>query len=271
MSDVPAGAARLRHCFASAHASGRAALITYHTFGYPTAAVSLECALAAARAGADIIELGVPFSDPSADGPVIVAAMEQALAAGASLHGALAGAAAIAKASPQTGIVLFGYYNPIWIMGPSVFASACRDARVDAVLVVDVPLEELDEISRPLAAHGVGSVPLLAPTSGLDRAAMVASRNAAFTYYISMAGVTGAAAVPVSPARIADLRAATNGPVAVGFGIKTPSDVAALAPHADGVVVGSRLVAEIGAGAPATAAARTGDLVAALAAATRRT
>lgn len=258
---LPAGAAKVRQVFAAAAAKRRAALITYHTFGYPDPETSVACMLAAVRGGADIIELGVPFSDPSADGPVIAGAMERALACGASLDGALDAARRIHAASPATGIVLFGYYNPIWVSVPTRFAASCRQAQVDAVLVVDLPLEELDELASPLAAHDVGSVPLLAPTSDLERASRLADRGAAFTYYISMAGVTGAAAKPVEAARVAQLRHTTRGPIAVGFGIKSPADVARTAAFADGVVIGSRLVAEIGDGAAERAPARVEALV----------
>jgi len=257
--------ARLRDAFTRAAAEQRAALVAYLTFGDPDAETSIEVVAAACAAGADVIELGVPFSDPSADGPSIQRAMERALAGGAGLPGALAAIAALRARGLATPIVLFGYYNPIFIMGVDAFAARAAAAGVDAVLTVDLPIDELAELATPLAAHGVSVIPLVAPTSTPPRIARVAGVAPPFVYYISMTGVTGAAAVAaVDPARIAAIRNASGAPVAVGFGIRTPADAARVAAIADGVVVGSALVERVAAGDAAGAPARVAELVRAL-------
>jgi tryptophan synthase alpha chain len=163
-----------------------------------------------------VIELGVPFSDPSADGPSIQRAMERALAAGGSLAGALDAVATLRGRGVTTPIVLFGYYNPVFVMGPAVFAERAARAGVDAVLTVDLPIDELAELATPLAGHGVGVIPLVAPTSTPERIARVAAFAPPFVYYISLTGVTGSrAAAPVDPARIDLIRNAAKAPVAV--------------------------------------------------------
>lgn len=218
--------ARLRNAFVTAAAEKRAALVAYLTFGNPDPG-GRQCLVieAVAKAGADVIELGVPFSDPSADGPSIQKAMERALDAGASLPGALAAVQTLRERGVTTPIVLFGYYNPIFVMGPDAFAERAANAGVDAVLTVDLPIDELDELAHPLAKHGVAVIPLVAPTSTPDRIARLAPLRAPFVYYISLTGVTGSrAAAPVDPARIETIREAAQAPVAVGFGIRTPDD-----------------------------------------------
>jgi tryptophan synthase alpha chain len=257
---------RVREAFARAAAERRAALVAYLTFADPSPEASLAIVEATARAGADVIELGVPFSDPSADGPSIQRAMERALAAGGSLAGALAGVAALRARGVTTPIVLFGYYHPVFVMGGGAFAARAAEVGVDAVLTVDLPIDELAELSQPLAARDVAVIPLVAPTSTPERIARVTALAPPFVYYIALTGVTGAAAkTPIDPARIADVRRVTGAPVAVGFGIRTPADVARTAAIADGVVVGSALVERTAAGASAVAA-----LVTDLAAACRR-
>lgn len=246
---------RLRARFDACKADGRAALVAYLTFADPDPATTIEIVIAAAAAGADVIELGVPFSDPSADGPVIQAAMERALKAGGSLPGALDAVAAIRARGVTTPIVLFGYYNPLFVYGVDRFAARAAAVGVDAVLTVDLPIDEVDELRRPLAAHGVEIVPLVAPTSTDARIARVRALDAPFVYYISLTGVTGAGGGgAVDPARIAAIRAATGAPVAVGFGIKTPEDAARVGALADGVVVGSAIVATIAAATDPAAA-----------------
>jgi tryptophan synthase alpha chain len=263
--------ARLRSAFTRAAAEQRAALVVYLTFGDPDAAVSLEVVAAACAAGADVIELGVPFSDPSADGPSIQRAMERALGGGAGLPGALEAIAQLRARGIATPIVLFGYYNPIFIMGTETFATRAAAAGIDAVLTVDLPIDELAELATPLAAHGVSVIPLVAPTSTPQRIARVAAVAPPFVYYISMTGVTGAAAAAaVDPARLTAIREAAHAPVAVGFGIRTPADAARTAAIADGVVVGSALVERVAAGPAAGAPERVAELVRALAAAMRR-
>jgi tryptophan synthase alpha chain len=183
--------------------------------------------------------------------------MERALAAGAGLPSALAAVATARRAGVEVPIVLFGYYNPIYVFGVDRVAAAAADAGVDAVLTVDLPIEEQAELATPLAARGLGVVPLVAPTSTADRIARVRAHDPPFVYYVSLTGVTGAALATarVSAARVAEVRAATGAPVAVGFGIKTVTDVRAVAAIADGVVVGSAIVERIGAAGDGAAAA----------------
>ncbi|MEZ4368202.1 MAG: tryptophan synthase subunit alpha [Kofleriaceae bacterium] len=263
-------ATRLRQRLAACRAEGRGALVVYLTFGDPDPAASIEIVVAAAAAGADVIELGVPFSDPSADGPVIQAAMERALAAGGGLTSALDAVAAIRARGCEVPIVLFGYYNPIFVMGPAAFARRAATVGVDACLTVDLPIDELDELRGPLRDAGLDVIPLLAPTSTEARLARVGALGAPFVYYISMTGVTGAAldAAALSAERFAAVRAAVGAPLMIGFGIKTAADARAAAAHADGVVVGSAVVARIAA-APATAPGAVAELVGELAAALR--
>ena len=270
MTGVAAGA-RLRATFESCRAVGRPALVAYLTFGDPDPETSIDVVRAAVDAGADVIELGVPFSDPSADGPVIQVAMQRALAAGGSLPGAIDAVATLRARGVAAPIVLFGYYNPPFVYGVERFATDVGRAGVDAVLTVDLPIEELEELRAPLAAHGVGVVPLIAPTSTDDRIARLAAVSPPFVYYVSLTGVTGAAlaTAQLDRARLDAIRAAARAPVAVGFGIKTPDDARRVAAVADGVVVGSALVARVGDGPPAGAAARVAELVASLAAALR--
>jgi len=208
----------------------------------------------------------VLFSDPSADGPSIQRAMERALAAGATLAGALDAVEALRKKGIATPIVLFGYYNPVYAMGLEAFAARAAAAGVDAVLTVDLPLDELAELAHPLAKHGVGVIPLIAPTSTPERISRLREFDAPFVYYISLTGVTGAraAAAPVPPERIAAIRQASGAPVAVGFGIRTPDDAKRFAAIADGVVVGTAIVDKVAEGPAAVAA-----LVAALRSAIR--
>ncbi|MEZ4359590.1 MAG: tryptophan synthase subunit alpha [Kofleriaceae bacterium] len=266
---MPGG--RVARAFAAARAEDRAALVAYLTFGDPDLPRAVPVLEAAAAAGADVIELGVPFSDPSADGPSIQAAMERALAAGAGLTSALAAVAELRRRGHQVPIVLFGYYNPIFVLGVEEFAARAAAAGVDAVLTVDLPLEELGELAEPLRARDVAVIPLVAPTSTPERIARVAALCPPFVYYISMTGVTGAkATAAVAPERLDEIRRATGAPVAVGFGIRTAAHASAMSRIADGVVVGSALVERVAAGGAAEAPARVAELIAELAAAVRR-
>lgn len=265
----PKTATRLRDRLAAVAAERRAALVVYLTAGDPSPDATAALLRAVADAGADVIELGVPFSDPSADGRAIQAAMERALAAGGGLTAALDAVRAARADGVDVPVVLFGYYNPIFVHGVDRFAADAAAAGVDAVLTVDLPIDELDELAAPLAAHGVGVIPLVAPTSTPARIARARAVDPAFVYYISLTGVTGASmgAGKVAAERIAAIRDYTGAPVAVGFGIKTPEDAAAIAAVADGVVVGSAVVERIGAAAPGEAAAAVGAFVATLRAA----
>jgi tryptophan synthase alpha chain len=257
---------RLRTRLAACKAAGRPALIAYLTHGDPSPAATADIVIAAADAGADVIELGVPFSDPSADGPVVQAAMERSLAAGGSLPGALDVVAAVRARGCEVPIVLFGYYNPLFVYGVERFAARAAEVGVDAVLTVDLPIDELDELRTPLAARGVDVIPLIAPTSTDDRIARVRALDPPFVYYISLTGVTGAALAgsTVDPARIDAIRAATRAPVAVGFGIKTAADARRVGKLADGVVVGSAIVQRIADAPAGGAAAAIGAFVAEL-------
>ena len=254
---------RLRAAFDRAAVEKRAALVAYLTFADPDPQTSIAIVEAACRAGADVIELGVPFSDPSADGPSIQRAMERALLAGGSLPGAIDAVAELRKRRITTPVVLFGYYNPLFVMGQEAFAQRAAAAGIDAVLTVDLPIDEIAELAQPLAAKGIDVIPLVAPTSTPERIARLGGVNAPFVYYISLTGVTGVrAAAPVDPARLAMIRDASRAPVAVGFGIRTPADAARFAVVADGVVVGSALVDEVAAGDAVGAPARVAALVA---------
>jgi tryptophan synthase alpha chain len=262
---------QLRAVFDQAAREHRAVLVAYLTFGDPDPETSIEVLAACAQAGAGVIELGVPFSDPSADGPSIQRAMERALAAGGSLGGALDAVAALRRRGITTPIVLFGYYNPIFVMGPDTFAARAAAAGVDAVLTVDLPIDELDELATPLAAHRVAVIPLVAPTSTPDRIAQLARFAPPFVYYITLTGVTGARlAAPVDPDRLAAIRTAAQAPVAVGFGIRSPADAARFAAIADGVVVGTVLVDQVAKGDAAGAPERVAALVRELAGAMTR-
>jgi tryptophan synthase alpha chain len=245
----------LRAAFDRAAAEKRAALVAYMTFADPDPKTSVDIVEAACRAGADVIELGVPFSDPSADGPSIQRAMERALDAGGSLPGAIEAVAELRRRGIATPVVLFGYYNPVFVMGPAAFAARAAAAGVDAVLTVDLPIDELAELATPLAARGVSVIPLVAPTSTPERIARLGAVAPPFVYYITLTGVTGSrTAAPVDPARLDMIRSAAKAPVAVGFGIRTPADAARFSAIADGVVVGTAIVDRVAEGADAVAA-----------------
>ncbi len=244
----------------------RKALVIYVTQGDPSPAESADIVVAAAEGGADVIELGVPFSDPNADGVVIQEAMQRALAAGGGLAPALQTVRDVRARGCDVPIVLFGYFNPVFVMGVDAFADAAAEAGVDAVLIVDMPIDELDELRGPLAERGVDVVPLIAPTSTPERIARVKAFDPAFVYYISMTGVTGSAMQKRddTPARIAAVRDASGAPVAVGFGIATPDDAARVAAYADGVAVGTAVVRRIADAGPGKAAGAVREFVATL-------
>ncbi len=248
---------RLSSCFRAARAAGRGAMIPYVTAGFPTMAATLEIAAALADSGADILELGVPFSDPVADGPVIQRASEVALAAGATLERCLELADAIRRRAPQLGIVLFSYYNPLLQFGLGRLGTRLGEAGVDAILVTDLVPEESDPLVEALRPRGIDTVFLIAPTSSDDRLAKVAAATTGFVYAVSRTGVTGARETMAESARtlVDRMRAYTDLPIAVGFGISTAEHVADVWRFAEGAVIGSRLVAEIaGAGADADVA-----------------
>lgn len=260
---------RLRRRFAELSRAGRPALIVYLTQADPSPEASIDLCERVAAAGADAIELGVPFSDPNADGLVIQAAMQRALARGGGLASSLAGVRALRDRGCDVPVVLFGYYNPIFVLGVDRFAGEAAAAGVDAVLTVDLPIDELDELAAPLASAGVDVVPLVAPTTGADRLTALGRLDVPFVYYISMTGVTGAGfRGATATERIDEVRRASRAPVAVGFGIKTPADAAAVARVADGVVVGSAIIERIAAaGSPEAAVDAAAGFVAELRAA----
>jgi len=237
---------RLAKVFARAREERRKVLVLYLTAGDPDHETSLRLMNAAIEAGADIVEVGVPWSDPSADGPAIQAAMHRALAKGGGLGRSLALTRAVREGHPDVGLVLFGYANPIVVMGPDVFALKARDAGADAVLCVDYPPDEDSRLTSALVREGLDFIPLLAPTSTPPRIAAAAAAAGGFIYYVSLTGITGTALVDVSEprAQVAAIRQATADrlPVVVGFGIKTPSAAREVATFADGVAVGSAAV-----------------------------
>jgi tryptophan synthase alpha chain len=238
---------RMAACFERARAERRKVLVVYLTAQDPDFETSRRLIQGAIDGGADIIEVGVPWSDPSADGPVIQAAMLRALAAGGGLRRALDLCRSLRAANADVALILFGYANPIVVTGPEAFARQARDAGVDAVLCVDYPSDEDPELTTALARQGLDFIPLLAPTSTPSRIAAAAAAGGGFVYYVSLTGITGVALPDMEDPRrrVAEIREATGGklPVVVGFGIKTPADARAVAAFADGVVVGSAAVA----------------------------
>lgn len=237
---------RLRDTFARLQASKRGGLVAYVTAGDPDAARSARILDAVARGGADVIEVGVPFSDPLADGPVIQRATERALAAGMTLRGCL-DLVRTFRASHQTPVVLFTYANPVVRMEAAAFAAEARAAGVDGVLVLDFPVEEAEPLRAPLVAAGLDPVFLISPTTTDDRIRRSSELGKGFMYVISRLGVTGARdalAADLEPL-LARVRSNTALPIAVGFGISHPTHVAAACRHADAAVVGSALVQEI--------------------------
>jgi len=235
---------RLDTRFAALKAEGRAGFVAYVMAGDPDAATTLTVLQGLPAAGADIIELGFPFSDPMADGPAIQRAALRALAGKMTLAGTLDLVRAFRKDDPATPIVLMGYLNPILTYGVETFADDAAQAGVDGMIVVDVPPEEAGPIADALDRAGVALIRLAAPTTDDARLAVVVRRTSGFVYYVSLAGVTGVKAVDaasVGPA-VERIRKASGLPVAVGFGIRTPEQAAAVARVADAAVVGSALV-----------------------------
>jgi tryptophan synthase alpha chain len=244
MSNAPQ--TRISRCFAALRETGELGILAYITAGDPSMDATLEFVLALEDAGADVIELGVPFSDPLADGPTIQRASERALKAGATLPGILELVRRIRKSS-EIPLVLFSYYNPILQMGLEKFAAAASDAGADGVLATDLSPEESVEYRRILEAHHLDKIFLCAPTSTDERLASIAACSTGFLYLVSRTGVTGAKdTLPDDlPALLRRVRSFTKLPIAVGFGISLPGHVSMLGGLADAAVVGSSLVAEI--------------------------
>jgi tryptophan synthase alpha chain len=237
---------RIADSFAGMKARGRTGLVTYVTAGDPDLAYSRGILLALARAGADLLEVGVPFSEPLADGPVIQRATERALATGTTLAGVLDLVASV-RAEIAVPIVLFSYVNPLVRMGIGEFATRAATAGVDGVLTLDLPIEEAGEVRGRLRAAGLDTIFLLSPTTTTERIRRAAALGSGFLYGISRLGVTGARQTVAAGAEalVARIRAETALPIAIGFGISQPAHVAEVGRWADAAVVGSALVSVI--------------------------
>lgn len=237
-------AGRIEQRFAALKAEGRAALITFITAGDPDQATSFEILRRLPAAGADIIELGVPFSDPMADGPTIEAAGHRALAAGVTLQKILGLVRRFRQQDGKTPIVLMGYYNPIYSYGVDTFLRDALDAGVDGLIVVDLPPEEDAELCLPAVKAGMRFIRLATPTTDDKRLPAVLAHASGFLYYVAVAGITGTASADAADLQdaIARIRRRTKLPIAVGFGVKEPNQAADIAQFADGVVVGSAIV-----------------------------
>jgi tryptophan synthase alpha chain len=247
---MPAGGRsvnRLERHFAAARSASRKSLIGYVCAGDPDLAATERLVPALAAAGADVIELGVPFSDPLADGPTIQAASQRAIRQGTTLAAILEMVGRLRSRGCEVPLVLMGYMNPIVRMGIETFVARSAAAGVDGFIVPDLPVEEAEALGAAADGAGLSLVLLAAPTTPPERLRTIGARTRGFLYFVSVTGVTGARAVLPEdlPERLAAVRAATAVPVAVGFGISTPEQARALAMHADAVVVGSTLVAEI--------------------------
>jgi tryptophan synthase alpha chain len=230
--------------FARARAEKRAALMPYFTLGYPDAPTSLEVIQAIVEAGADLIELGVPFSDPLADGPTIQGSTQAALASGITTRGCLDLTAQLRRRGVVVPLLLMGYANPLLAYGVQRFVTDAAAAGADGLIVPDLPPEEAGEVEGACRAHGLALVYLLSPASPPERIEQAASRTSGFLYLVSLNGVTGARAElpPALPEFVRRVRAAASTPVAVGFGISTPQQAQLVGGLADGVIVGSALI-----------------------------
>lgn len=238
---------RIDRRFAELRSAGRAALIPFITAGDPDPSLTVDALHALVAAGADLVELGMPFSDPMADGPVIQHANERAIAKGVGLRHALDSLTAFRRDDTTTPVILMGYMNPIEQYGQDAFLRDAAAAGVDAVLLVDCPLEESGQLKDSLAAHGLQQIFLVAPTTTPARQQKLAAASQGFLYFVSIKGITGAARLDVEPirAQIAALRGMTGTPVAVGFGVRDRDSACELAAIADAVVIGSALVEQL--------------------------
>jgi tryptophan synthase alpha chain len=264
---------RLETTFAACADEGRAALVIFLTGGDPSPAATPAILDAAVAGGADVIELGMPFTDPMADGPAIQAANLRSLGAGTTTNKIMEIARDFRSRHPDVPLVLMGYANPMVRRGPEWFANAAAAAGADGVICVDIPPEEDDALGPALRARGIDPVRMATPTTDAARLPAVLDKASGFVYYVSVAGITGlqqAAGDSIAKA-VADLKASTDLPIAVGFGIRTPDQAAAVARVADGVVVGSAVIEVVAQAAAAGAdpAAAVRDLVSGLSAAVR--
>jgi tryptophan synthase alpha chain len=238
---------RIAATFETLKKQGRKALIPFITAGDPDPKLTVPLMHALAKAGADVIELGVPFSDPMADGPVIQRSSERALKQGVSLRGVLASLTEFRKTDRKTAVVLFGYANPIEALGVERFADAAKAADADGALVVDYPPEEAEPLVQALDARGLDTIFLLSPTTTDDRLKQIAKLGRGYLYYVSLRGVTGAAHLDVRDVegRVRHVREFTRLPVGVGFGIRDAQSARAIGAVADAVVIGSALIQEL--------------------------
>jgi tryptophan synthase alpha chain len=243
---------RIDDTFARLRAEGKKAFVAYVMAGDPDYETSREIVLGLPGAGVDIIELGLPFTDPMADGPTIQLAGQRALEAGQTLDRTLDIARALRATGDETPIVMMGYYNPIYSRGVATFLEEARAAGIDGLIVVDLPPEEDDELCLPAQAAGLNFIRLATPTTDDKRLPKVLTNTSGFVYYVSITGITGAAAAQATDVgpEVARIKAQTDLPVIVGFGIKTPEAAQAIAGVADGAVVGSAIVERIGKGEP---------------------
>jgi len=257
---------RIDTVFAAAKRTGRSVLIPYVTAGDPSLATTSSILDALVAAGADIVELGVPFSDPMADGPVVQRAAERALAHGVGLRDVLDLVARFRRGNARTPIVLMGYANPIEAMGVHAFVDAARDAGVDGVIVVDYPPEEAIEFVALLRARDIAPIFLVAPTTPASRIDAIAKLAAGYVYYVSLKGVTGAGHLDTRDVarKVDEVRRHVALPVGVGFGIRDAASARAIAGHADAIVIGSRLIVEIEQAAPGEAAMRAAAFIASI-------
>jgi tryptophan synthase alpha chain len=255
---------RIAGRFAALKAAGRKALIPYITAGDPLPASTVPLLHALVEAGADILEIGVPFSDPMADGPAIQRSSERALKNGMGLSDVLHLVVDFRKKDSQTPVVLMGYANPIEAMGAEKFVAAAQAAGIDGVIVVDYPPEECAPFVALCRKSGIDTIFLLAPTSTDERIRSVASAGSGYLYYVSLKGVTGVKDVDAAEvaAQLPKLRAASNLPIGVGFGIKDAASAVAISKSADAVIIGSRIVQEIESAGAGQAAARVKALIA---------
>ncbi|KFL30365.1 tryptophan synthase subunit alpha [Devosia riboflavina] len=235
---------RIDRAFAAAKAANRPAFVTYLMGGDPDLATSQAILNALPQAGADVIELGLPFSDPMADGVVIQMAGQRALKAGQTLLGVLGMVEEFRRKDENTPIVLMGYYNPIYSFGVDKFLATAKEAGVDGLIIVDLPAEEDNELCIPALKAGINFIRLTTPTTDDKRLPVVLENTSGFVYYVSMTGITGAAIKSRSAVgeAVSRIKTHTDLPVAVGFGIKTAEDAAEIGKHADGIVVGTVLV-----------------------------
>ncbi|MCX7300241.1 MAG: tryptophan synthase subunit alpha [Rhodobacterales bacterium] len=241
---------RIDDTFARLRSEGRKAFVAYVMAGDPDYDTSLQIVLGLPGAGVDIIELGMPFTDPMADGPTIQLAGQRALAGGQTLERTLQIARELRKVNKTTPIVMMGYYNPIFSRGVDSFLSAATEAGIDGLIIVDLPPEEDSELCLPANKAGLNFIRLATPTTDDKRLPKVLENTSGFVYYVSITGITGAAAAQsadVAP-EVARIKSQTDLPVIVGFGIRTPDNARDIARIADGAVVGSAIVSEIAAG-----------------------